>query len=96
VSEKLKFLWRNSDAGTRQRRAGNVRVFRSDDVHGARQRRADAGPTAAPHRLHFAIMAPHDDAAGVGLATFACVTYQEHDSETIGPETEDACAMIIG
>lgn len=32
----------------RQRRAGNVRGFRSDDVHGARQRRADAGPTAAP------------------------------------------------
>jgi hypothetical protein len=41
-------------------------------------------------------MAPHDDAAGVALATFARVIYQKHDSETIGPETEDACAMIIG
>jgi hypothetical protein len=48
VSEKLKFLWRNSDAGTQAAAGGERPAFRSDDVHGARQRRAVAGHTAAP------------------------------------------------
>ncbi len=94
VSEKLKFLWRNSDAPGSGGRGTSGASDRTTFTAPANVARTQA--PRPPHHLHFAIMAPHDDAAGVGLATFARVTYQEHDSETIGPETEDACAMIIG
>jgi hypothetical protein len=41
----------------------------------------------------------HSSSGASNWKTFARIivrTYQEHDSEIIRPETEDACAMIIG
>lgn len=61
IGEREKFQWRKSDAGTRQRRAGNVRPSdRTTFTAPANVARTQA--TRPLHHLHFAVMAPYNAA----------------------------------